>query len=77
MTVSDKDFIVKNGIAVDGTASFNSDFILNNIPLSINQETNRLQAYINNKWVQMALSTDIIPANLSGMNLNINYGGGN
>ena len=77
MTTNQKDFVLENGLTVNGTATLSSGMTINNIPLSINTETNRLQAYVNNTWVQMALLTDIIPADLSTMNLNLDYNGGN
>jgi hypothetical protein len=75
MTVSDKDFVLKNGLTVYGTASFNSNILINNTPITINVDTKRLQAYINNRWVEMAFQSDIGTVNLSLMNLNVNYGG--
>ena len=77
MSTNDKDFIVDNGLTVNGTATLSSGMTINNTPISINTETKRLQAYVNNAWVQMALLTDIIPADFSTMNINIEYDGGN
>ena len=56
----------------DGTV----DIVLDNTKISINQNTNRLQAFINDKWVEMALFTDIVPVDLSAINPNISYNGG-
>lgn len=77
MSTNDKDFVVKNGLVVSGTATLSSGMTINNTPISINTETNRLQAYVNNTWVEMALLTDIVPADFSTMNMNIEYDGGN
>jgi hypothetical protein len=77
MSTNDKDFVVKNGLIVNGTATLSSGMTINNTPISINSETNRIQAYVNNSWVQMALLTDIVPADFSTMNINIEYDGGN
>jgi hypothetical protein len=77
MSTNDKDFVVHNGLIVNGTATLSSGMTINNTPISINTETNRLQAYVNNTWVQMALLTDIVPADFSAMNANIEYDGGN
>lgn len=75
MSTNNKDFIVSNGLQVNGTATLSSGMTINNTPISINPETNRIQAYVNNSWVQMALLTDIVPADISSMNLNIEYDG--
>lgn len=77
MSTNDKDFVVNNGLIVNGTATLSSGMTINNTPISVNSQTNRLQAYVNNTWVQMALLTDIIPADFSTMNANIQYDGGN
>jgi hypothetical protein len=75
MSTSNKDFIISNGLHVNGTATLSSGMTINDTPISINTETNRIQAYVNNTWVQMALLTDIIPADISSMSLNIEYNG--
>ena len=77
MSTNDKDFVVNNGLNVNGAATLSSGMTINNTPISINTETNRIQAYVNNAWVQMALLSDIVPADFSNMNLNIDYNGGN
>lgn len=77
MTVTNKDFFVKNNLIVNGNATLSSGMTINNTPISINSETNRLQAYVNNTWVEMALFTDIVAADLSAMDIIINYLGGN
>jgi hypothetical protein len=77
MSTNNKDFVVNNGLIVNGTATLSSGMTINNTPIEINTETNRIQAYVNNAWVQMALLTDIIAADLSTINLNIEYDGGN
>ena len=77
MSTNDKDFVVTNGLIVNGTATLSSGMTINNTPISINPITNRIQAYVNNTWVEMALLSDIVPADLSVMNLNIEYNGGN
>jgi tetrahydromethanopterin S-methyltransferase subunit F len=77
MSTNDKDFVVTNGLIVNGTATLSSGMTINNTPISINPITNRIQAYVNDTWVEMALLSDIVPADLSVMNLNIEYNGGN
>jgi hypothetical protein len=77
MTINQKDFVLKNGLIVNGTATLSSGMTINNTPISINDQTNRLQAYVNGAWLEMALLSDIIPADISTMSLNIEYEGGN
>ena len=77
MSTNDKDFVVKNGLVVNGTATLSSGMTINNTPISIDQTTKRIKAYVNDTWVEMALLTDIVPADFSTMSLNIEYDGGN
>jgi hypothetical protein len=64
MTVSNKDFKVKNGLSVAGDATFDSQVILGSTPLAFDSNTNRLQLYINNSWQSIATLDDI--ANTAG-----------
>jgi hypothetical protein len=59
MTVSDKDFRVKNGLSVAGDATFGSQVILGSTPLAFDTNTNRLQLFINNAWKSIATLDDI------------------
>jgi hypothetical protein len=59
MTVTDKDFKVKNGLNVAGDATFESNVILGNTPLAFDANTNRLQIQINGSWVPVAFTSDI------------------
>ena len=77
MSTNDKDFIINDGLLVNGTATLSSGMTINNTLISINDQTNRLQAYVNGSWLEMALMSDIVPADISTMSLNIEYEGGN
>jgi hypothetical protein len=58
MTVTDKDFKVKNGLNVAGNATFESQVILGTTPLAFDTTTNRLQVYVNNAWASIATMDD-------------------
>ena len=58
MTVTDKDFKVKNGLNVAGDATFGSQVILGTTPLAFDTTSNRLQVYINNAWASIATLDD-------------------
>jgi len=60
MSIVDKDFKVKNGLQVAGTASFDSDVIIDTIRIGYDATNQRLKAYINNEWHMLALDSDII-----------------
>ena len=74
MTVENKDFVVNN-IIVNEPATFNSNIVLSNIPFSINNQTNRLQAFVNNEWVEFAMLADIDPVNINQFASSIDYSG--
>ena len=59
MTVNNKDFKVKNGLNVLGDATFGSNIILGNAPISFDTNTNRLQVYVNDAWKSIAVLDDI------------------
>ena len=73
---TDKDFKVKNGLNVAGTATFGSNVILGTTPLAFDTTTNRLQVYVNNAWASIATLADL-GGNLSFMDigLSIDYNG--
>lgn len=56
---TNKDFKVKNGLNVAGTATFDSQVILGTTPLAFDSQTNRLQIQINNAWKSIATLDDI------------------
>jgi len=59
MATVDKNFKVKNGLNVAGTATFESNVVLGATPLRFDTVTNKLQIQLNGTWVPVALSTDI------------------
>ena len=77
MTVSNKDFRIKNGLNVAGNATFDSQLILGSTPLAFDTNTNRLQLFINNAWQSIATLDDISSNNLTFMDIGliIDYNG--
>ena len=59
MSTTDKDFKVKNGLSVAGSATFQSDVILGTTPISFDTQSGRLQIQINGSWVPVAFTADI------------------
>lgn len=74
MTVNNKDFVVDN-ISINQPAIFNSNIVLSNVSLSINNQTNRLQAFINNEWVEFAMLSDVDPVNINQLTEVFDYMG--
>jgi len=75
VSTNDKDFVVKNGMYVNSTATFTNGITINDTPITIDSETNRLKAFIDNTWVSFALLSDIETGLFSAPN--VQYGGGN
>jgi len=63
MTTNNKDFKVKNGLEVAGNATFDSNVILGNTPISYDSVNNRLQVQINGTWIPVAYTSDIPNSN--------------
>lgn len=59
MATVDKNFKVKNGLNVAGTATFGSTVVLGETPLRFDTATNKLQIELNNVWVPIAFNSDI------------------
>jgi hypothetical protein len=59
MTTTDKDFKVKNGLNVAGSATFQSDVILGTTPISFDAQSGRLNIQIDGNWVPVAFTADI------------------
>jgi hypothetical protein len=55
----DKNFRVKNGLNVAGTATFNTDIVLGTAPISFDTQTNRLKVQIDGTWQPIALYSEI------------------
>jgi hypothetical protein len=59
MATVDKNFKVKNGLSVAGTATFNTDIVLGTAPISFDTQTNRLKVQIDGTWQPIALYSEI------------------
>lgn len=59
MATIDKNFRVKNGLNVAGTATFSSDIVLGTAPIAFDTETNRLKVQIDGTWQPIALYSEI------------------
>ena len=63
MAIVNKNFKVKNGLNVAGTATFDAavnvdNLVLNSTPLAFDSSTGRLKIQINGAWKEIALLTD-------------------
>ena len=59
MATVDKNFKIKNGLNVAGTATFGSTVVLGETPLRFDTATSKLQLQINGTWVPIALNSEI------------------
>ena len=59
MSTTDKNFKVKNGLNVAGTATFNTDIVLGTTPIAFDTVTKRLKVYIDDTWQPIALYSEI------------------
>ena len=59
MATDNKNFKVKNGLNVAGTATFESSVILGETPLRFDTATNKLQLQLNGTWVPIAFNSEI------------------
>lgn len=59
MATTDKNFKVKNGLNVAGTATFDSSVVLGSTPLRFDTSTNKLQIQLNGTWSPIAFVSDI------------------
>jgi hypothetical protein len=75
MTTNNKDFKVKNGLQVAGTATFQSDVVLGDTPLAFDTATNRLKVQINNEWVSIATLADADVLTFEDIGISIDYNG--
>lgn len=77
MTTNNKDFKVKNGLEVAGTATFNDNLVIGLAPLRYNGTTSRLQVQIDNIWTDLAFTSDIVISDISleDLDLAIDYNG--
>jgi hypothetical protein len=59
MATIDKNFKVKNGLNVAGTATFSSDMVLGTAPIAFDSETGGLKVQIDGTWLPLAYTTDV------------------
>ena len=59
MATVNKNFKVKNGLNVAGTATFDSTVILGETPLRFDTVTNKLQIQLNGTWQPIAFTSEI------------------
>ena len=59
MATENKNFKVKNGLNVAGTATFSSDIVLGTAPISFDTQTNRLKIQVDGTWQPIALYSEI------------------
>jgi hypothetical protein len=59
MATVDKNFKVKNGLNVAGTATFDTSIVLGSAPISFDTQTKRLQVQIDGSWQPIALYSEI------------------
>jgi hypothetical protein len=62
VTINNKDFNVEHGLDVNGPATLGSTMVINSTPISIDSQTNRIKANVNNTWLEFALMSDISQA---------------
>ena len=75
MSTENKNFKVKNGLDVAGTATFGSTVVLGETPLRFDTATNKLQLQINGTWVPIALNSEIPTLSFMDIGLSIDYNG--
>lgn len=73
--VTNKNFKVKNGLNVAGTAVFDSDIILGTAPIAFNSTTGRLEIQVNDVWLPIAVKDDIPSISFMDIGLSIDYNG--
>ena len=59
MATTDKNFRVKNGLNVAGSATFGSNVILGETPLRVDTATYKLQIQLNGTWQPIAFLADV------------------
>lgn len=79
MATTDKNFKVKNGLNVAGTATFDNDIVLGSTPIAFDTNTGRLKVQINGTWSSFAFLADVPDAsntlNFMDIGLSIDYDG--
>jgi hypothetical protein len=75
MATVDKNFRVKNGLSVAGTATFATDIVLGTAPIAFDSATGRLQIQVNDVWLPIAVRDDIPTLSFMDIGLSIDYDG--
>ena len=75
MATVDKNFRVKNGLSVAGTATFATDIVLGTAPIAFDSATGRLQIQVNDVWLPIAVKDDIPTLSFMDIGLSIDYDG--
>jgi hypothetical protein len=75
MTTNNKDFKVKNGLQVAGSAVFGSNLVLGSTPVAFDTATNRLKIQVNNEWVQIATLEDADVLTFEDIGVAVDYDG--
>ena len=75
MATVDKNFRVKNGLSVAGTATFATDIVLGTAPIAFDSATGRLQIQVNDVWLPIAVKDDIPTLSFMDIGLSIDYNG--
>jgi len=79
MATVDKNFRVKNGLNVAGTATFDTGVVIGSAPIAFDSTTGRLKIQVNGSWVSFAHTADIVDAtstiNFMDIGLAIDYDG--
>jgi hypothetical protein len=59
MSTTNKNFKVKNGLNVAGTATFDTDIVLGSTPIAFDTNTGRLRIQIDGTWAPVAFIGDV------------------
>lgn len=59
MTVINKEFYLKGNLDVAGNATFKSNVILNEIPIKFDNASNKMQIFVNEAWLDIAMLSDL------------------
>lgn len=75
MATNNKNFKVKNGLNVGGTATFGSSVVIGSTPIAFDSDTGRLKIQVNNQWQQIAFLEDADALSFEDIGVGIDYDG--
>lgn len=78
MSTIDKNFKVKNGLDVAGTATFDTNIVLGSAPIVFDVESGRLKIQINGNWSSFAFISDVAASQgilFTDLDLALDYNG--